>query len=222
MPPWPGARDRPSSVQARGTTRTGCGTAHYVVMTDFLPGGVGDLWSLIWPAVAIAGLRVADVTLGVVKTRFVVHGRRGAGAAAAAAEATMWLSAAGIVFADPTPMRAIGFVVGVAGGTFVGMSLMEAAKLGTVTVRVFVAAGENRELAGHIVAERIRRVGHGATVFEGYGRHDPVHMVLSVVRRRDAEKVCDAAKRADDRAFVTVDSDPGPGAIIHSLGRARV
>ena len=156
----------------------------------------------------VAVLRASDVLLGTMRTTFVVNGSRTPAAALAGLEAAVWLSAAGIVFADPTPARFLGFVAGVAAGTWLGMAMVHAFKLGTVTVRAFVPAGSGRDMAGHLVANAVRERGFGATTFTGWGADGPVDMVLSVVRRRDARVVCDVVSGADPEAFVAVDNQP--------------
>jgi uncharacterized protein YebE (UPF0316 family) len=180
-----------------------------------------DWWALCWPALLVALLRIGDVTVNVFKVTCMVHGRRSAAAAFAALEAAIWLSAAGLVFTDLTVARGLGFIAGVSAGTFLGMLIVDRAKLGLVTVRVFVAANEGRELAGHIIAERIRRNGHGATVFPGYGHKGEVHMVLSVVKRRVAQGVCDLVRTTDPTSFVAIDNEPGPQSSV-GMARARV
>lgn len=181
-----------------------------------------DWWALAWPALLVALLRVGDVTVNVFKVTCVVAGRRLAASAFAALEGAIWLSAAGIVFADLSPSRAVGFVVGVAAGTWLGMGIVHHLRLGTVTVRVFAGAGEGRELAGHVIAERIRRAGYGATLFTGWGRSGEVHMVLSVMRRREAQVVCDLVRATDPKALVALDSDAAPGSMIAGYAGARV
>lgn len=180
-----------------------------------------EWWTLLWPALLVALLRIGDVTVNVFKVTCIVNGRRWLGALFAGLEAAIWLSAAGLVLNDLTVVRGIGFVVGVAAGTLFGMVVVDRAKIGLVTVRVFVSAGEGRELAGHIIAERIRRHDHGATLFEGYGQNGQVHMVLSVVKRRHAQAVCEIVRRTDPRAFVAIDNSPGPNSVVGEA-RARV
>ena len=163
----------------------------------------------------VAALRASDVLLGTMKTIFVVHGSRLPAAMLAGLEGAVWLAAAGIVFADPTPARFAGFVAGLAIGTFLGMTMIHVFKLGAVTVRVFVPTGDGRELAGHLVASAIRSRGFGATTFSGWGAEGPVDMVLSVVRRRDARIVCDVAAGANPESFVTMDNQPTHGGALY-------
>ncbi len=115
----------------------------------------------VLPGLAVALLRAGDVLLAVVKTTHIVNGSRHLAAIFAGLESSLWLSAAGIVFAEPSPARSVGFVVGVATGTWTGMALVHALRVGMVTVRVFVPTGADQELAGHAVASAMREQGSG-------------------------------------------------------------
>jgi uncharacterized protein YebE (UPF0316 family) len=159
------------------------------------------LWAALWPAVLVALLRVGDVTLNVFKTVFVVSERRGYAALTAGAEAAIWLSAAGIVLSDMTPLRFAGFVVGVASGTALGVQVVQRLRLGMVTVRVYT-----EDDAGDRVLAALHDAGYRATSFAGRGYAGPVQMVLSTVRRRDADRVMSLARDAEADAFIAVDN----------------
>lgn len=182
----------------------GLGIAWWVITDPDLTG----VSAVLVPLVVVAGLRFLDVMIGVFRTSFIVGGRRIPAAIAAATEAAVWLSATGIVLAEMTPARIGAFAVGVGGGTIAGMALVRALRLGMVTVRLFTPA-----VKGPLVAEALRVTGHGATVFTGEGRDGPVAMVMSVMRRKEARQVCAEFCDQPD-VFVTVDSEPGPGAVI--------
>ena len=173
------------------------------------------VWQIVWPAIVIALLRIGDVSLNVFRTVFVVQERRWLAALVAAFEAGTWLAAAGIVFADMTPLRAAGFVIGVAAGTAIGVELTSRLRLGMATVRVYADATGIDEAgrpveAGAAVARAIHAAGYGATVFRGTGFGGPVDMVLSTVRRRDADAVLRAAREVAPAAFAAVDNSLHP------------
>lgn len=175
-----------------------------------LPLGVfGDAWAWLWPALGVALLRVGDVTLNVFRTVFTVQGRKGLAALFHGIEGGVWIAAAGIVFADMTPARLTGFVVGVMAGTLLGTTIIEHLQLGTVTVRVYVNAALD-PTAGLRIADAIHEAGFGATTFDGTGYHGPVQMVLSTVRRRDAATVADIARAVREDALVAVDNELHP------------
>lgn len=181
-------------------------------------------WSLLWPALLIALLRAADVSMNVFRVVFVVQGRRWLAALAAGLEGGIWLGAAGIVLADLTLLRAAGFVAGVALGTVVGVELTDRLKLGMKTVRIYVPAddgeGGDSHLDGHDVAHLLHLEGFRATVFRGRGYRGPVDMVLTTVPYRDAERVLALARSMAPTSFAAVDNSPHPATATNaSLGR---
>jgi uncharacterized protein YebE (UPF0316 family) len=192
-----------------------------------LPIDLAAVWAALWPALAIALLRIGDVSLNVFRTVFVVQERRLLASLTAGAEAAMWLSAAGIVFASMTPVRAAGFVVGVATGTAIGVQLTSRMRLGMSTVRVYTDAerrdvdGRRLEL-GERIADAIRAAGHGATVFRGRGYRGEVDMVLSTVRRRDADHVLAIARSVDELSFAAVDNAIQPAGMPAATTSGRV
>jgi uncharacterized protein YebE (UPF0316 family) len=192
-----------------------------------LPIDLPSVWAAVWPAITIALLRIGDVCLNVFRTVFVVQERRLLASLTAGAEAALWLSAAGIVFASMTPVRAAGFVIGVATGTAIGVQLTSRMRLGMSTVRVYTDAerkdadGRPLELGGRI-ADAIRAAGHGATVFRGRGYRGEVDMVLSTVRRRDADAVLAIAREVDAASFAAVDNAIQPAGVPAASSAGRV
>lgn len=161
-------------------------------------------------AVQIALLRVTDVMLGVFRTTFIVRGRTLAASLTAFGESAAWIAAAGIVLADLTIIRGLAFATGVGIGTALGVVIVRGMRLGLVTVRVFAPLER-----GPQVAELLRAAGQGATLFPGEGRDGPVAMVLSVMRRREADEVCRPLV-GDPMLYVAMDAGMGPA----SRGRA--
>jgi uncharacterized protein YebE (UPF0316 family) len=179
-----------------------------------MPDTLSSTVRFLVPLVVIASARVLDVTLGVLRTVLVVSGRRMLAGVAAASEAGVWLAAAGFVLGDLSLARGIAFAAGVGIGTIIGMGIVRAAAWGLVTVRVFCPSPEGTE-----VANWLRSLGLGATVFTGQGRDAPRDLVLCVTRRREAHQIL---RDLDHRpgVFVTVDSDPTPGSNLHApIGR---
>jgi uncharacterized protein YebE (UPF0316 family) len=190
----------------------GVAAAGLLIARPSLDGALG----VVLPLLVVAGLRTTDVTLGVFRTAFIVAGRRGPAAAAAATEAIVWVSATGIVLADMSPARLGAFAVGVAAGTLVGIQIVRALRLGMVTVRMFVPGTK-----GDLVAEALRADGYRATVFDGRGRDGHVTMILAVMRRREARLVVERYAHDPD-VFTTIDSDPGPASVVSGKVGAAV
>lgn len=186
---------------------------------DLFPLDLASIAAVIWPALAAALLRITDVTLNVFRVVFVVQHRRGLAAIAAGLEASAWLGAAAIVLTDLTIARGLGFIVGVAIGTALGVELTTKLRLGMKTVRVYVATDGEGELDGNDVARVLHHNGYGATVFRGTGYRGPVDMVLSTVRHRDAHEVLELARSVVPESFAAVDNSPQPAPAAGTAGR---
>lgn len=185
-----------------------------------------DLIPELLTALLIAVLRMSDVTLNVFKTVAVVQGRRVAAPLLQGAESLMWLGAAGIVFAEMSPIRVAGFAFGVVIGTVLGMEVVRKLQLGMVTVRIYSSAAprDTRSRADdagssdatatlarpRIVLESLHQAGYRATVFRGEGREGHVEMTLCTVRRREANQVMELARQVAPDAFVSIDNDLHP------------
>jgi hypothetical protein len=85
-----------------------------------------------------------------------------------------------------------------------------------VTVRIYVGSEEDPTI-GHGIMHAIHAAGHGATLFDGAGYRGPVQMILSTVRRRDADDVVRIAQEVREDAFVALDNEP-----MRYPGHARV
>jgi len=197
----------------------------HLAVAQPLLGWVAAAWTFVWPALAIALLRIGDVTLNVCRTVLIVQERRWLAAMTAGLEAAAWLAAAGIVFADLSAVRTAGYVLGVAAGTAIGVEITRKLRLGMTTVRIYTDAtrtdGKGHVIeAGEAVADAIRRAGYAATVFRGRGYRGPVDMVLSTTRRRHAEQVVRIARDVDPVAFAAVDNSPLPAPATTTAGRA--
>lgn len=80
------------------------------------------------------------------------------------------------------------------------------ARIRTVTVRVYVNVVHDMSLGG-LVVKAMHAGGFAATTFDGHGAM-PVQMVLSTVRRRDADEIIDLARSVAPDAFASVDAAP--------------
>jgi uncharacterized protein YebE (UPF0316 family) len=122
----------------------------------------------------------------------------------------MWITAASVVLGDMSVAGVIGFASGVGIGTAIGVRIVAELRLGVATVRVFAPEGRGDE-----VADYLRSAGQGATVFPGRGRDGPVDMVMSVMKRREADEVC-APLAGQPGLYVVIEGregNPKPGGV---------
>jgi uncharacterized protein YebE (UPF0316 family) len=156
-------------------------------------------------AFVIMGLRTIDVSLGTLKTIFIVEGRSVLAPSLGFIEATVYVIAASIVFTDlGNPIKILGFGIGFGIGTASGMYMARRLGLGSVTVRLF-KSGDAEALIGSL-----RDAGFRLTTMSGEGRDGPVSMIQMILRKRAVPRALDAAKPWLSTCFVTVGDEPLP------------
>jgi uncharacterized protein YebE (UPF0316 family) len=149
----------------------------------------------------IVGLRIVDVSAGVLRVMFIMRGRRGIAAAVGFVESLTWLIAAGFVFASlDTPAKAIAYAGGFALGTWVGTWLEAKLAVGKAVVRVFVPMDVPSP------TEELREAGFGVTEVPGEGLRGPVMVLFCVVTRRKAKDVMRIVAASYPEAFATVEN----------------
>ena len=93
----------------------------------------------------------------------------------------------------------LGYCGGFAAGTWVGLVIEEKLALGYAVVRA-TSRDDGRE-----IALALREAGYGVTEMVGEGLSGRVHVVTTVVKRRDIPAIMGLVSRVDETAFVTVD-----------------
>lgn len=150
-------------------------------------------------AAAIFLARVCDVSLGTFRQAMVVRGKRAPAVGLAFAESLIWVYAVSRVLSDiSSPITALAFAFGFAGGTLAGMAIEDLFKIGDQSVRFFSPRGD--ELARHL-----RDAGHRVTVFDGRGRDGPVNELFVQAKRKHIQRIVQMARRHDPSCFVVVD-----------------
>lgn len=143
--------------------------------------------------------RVADVSLGTLRTSFIVRGKRAIAFAVGFVEVLVWvLVVAQVITNLDHPIYVFAFALGFASGTVVGITVEGWFAIGEQVVRVFTTNGES-------MVSAIREQGFAVTSFSGSGRDGPVHMLFIQVPRRQTNTVVAAMRKLDASCFYTVD-----------------
>jgi len=166
-------------------------------------------------------LRATDVSLGTLKTIFVIEGRNGLAPTLGFFEALIYVIAATLVFRDlGNPFTIAGFAAGFSVGTALGMFMASKLGLGSETVRI-TKSGDAWELT-----EALRAASFRLTTFTGGGRDGPVFVIQLNVRKRRVQQVLDVAGPWLGECFVTVGDEPlqasSAPAVLETLKRAPV
>lgn len=150
-------------------------------------------------AALIFAARVADVSLGTLRTAFIVRGRRAFAFAVGFCEVLVWVVVVAQVINNLNhPIYVFAFALGFATGTVVGITVEGWFAIGEQVVRVFTAKGES-------MASAMREKGCMVTMFSGSGRDGSVHLLFIQVPRRQTNTVIAAVRKFDPSCFYTVD-----------------
>ena len=139
------------------------------------------------------------VTLATIRTIFIARGWKVLAPLLGFFEVSIWLFAIAQVMQHLTsPSCFLAFAGGFALGNFLGVLIEQKLALGQVVVQV-VSKNDGFELA-----ESLRWAGYGVTALDAAGASGPVHLVLTVVRRQQLDRVVSIIKRCDPKAFYSV------------------
>jgi len=155
------------------------------------------------PEVLVVGLlimfaRIADVSLGTVRTLAIVQGRANVAWVLGFSEVLIWLFAVSHVIRHlESPVYAICYALGYATGNYVGVKIESWLAFGEQVVRVFTRAKGG-------VSDALRDEGFRVTSFEGRGRGGPVELVFIETKRRETPRLLKEVARLDPECFYLV------------------
>lgn len=159
-----------------------------------------ELFPLIVVPVLICLARVVDVSIGTVKIIFIAKGYRFIAPILAFFEIIIWLAAISQVMKNLDNMaNVIGYALGFALGNYVGMVIEGKIALGMVVVRI-ITRTVGQDLMDHMVKEN-----YGVTVMNAEGSTGPVHVIFTVIKRLDINKVVSIIKEHNPNAFYSIE-----------------
>ena len=155
---------------------------------------------LIFSALIIFSLRLADQSLGTMRTLLVSKNKPIYAALIGLVESAIWIVAISQVVKDIDDPVLIGaYAAGFAAGTILGTYIERIVGVGNIVVRVFTTSNSPS------VAEPLRDNGHGVTVIDGEGKEGPVKIYLCVIPRRKLKSVLAMIEEINPNAYITTD-----------------
>lgn len=141
--------------------------------------------------------RIADVSIGTMRTISIVYGRTGAAFFLGLAEVSLWLVVISAVLHRVTeqPILGVFYVLGFSAGGVVGIKLERWLALGNIVLRVI------SQKSGQDMAAALREQGFAVTTFEGHGRSGPVVELYVVCKRSDLVNVVNRVRSFDPDVF---------------------
>ncbi len=151
-------------------------------------------------AIVIFALRIIDVSIGTIRVLYTIRGNRMVAASLGLIEAGIWIFAItrAIKYVD-NPMSMLGWALGYATGTILGITMEKWIATGSILLRV-ISVNVSRQLR-----EQLLEKGFGVTSLAGEGRSGPVSVLFIVAPRRRAKEAFGLIQKIDPQAFVTVD-----------------
>jgi len=155
---------------------------------------------LIFSALIIFSLRLADQSLGTMRALLVAKNKPIYAALIGLVESAIWIVAISQVIKDIDDPVLIGaYAAGFAAGTILGTYIERIVGVGNIVVRVFTPSNSPS------VAETLRDNGHGVTVIDGEGKDGPVKIYLCVIPRRKLKSVLSMIEEINPNAYITTD-----------------
>ena len=150
-----------------------------------------DAYPWFWPFFIIAA-RVADVSIGTVRTILVVRGWVKWAAVLGFFEVLLWASASAAVLTDISLLKVTSYAVGFAAGNATGIMIERRIGLGQQLVMLVSAKRTSS------VAFALRLAGFGVTEIPAKGMGGMVAMCFAVVPRRKTPEVLRVARSVDE------------------------
>jgi len=143
--------------------------------------------------------RVADVSLGTVRTIVVFRGYKFLAGVIGFFEILVWLVAAGQVLGNLDQWHlAIAYAAGFGTGNYVGIWIESRLAMGSEMIRCI---SYDRD----VLANKIRHAGYKVISFDGdFGRDDPVELLLIVEKRRKIHELIKLIRELDQTAMYSV------------------
>jgi uncharacterized protein YebE (UPF0316 family) len=155
---------------------------------------------LLFSALIIFSLRLADQSLGTMRSLLVAKNKPIYAALIGLVESAIWIVAISQVVKDIDDPILIGsYAAGFAAGTILGSYIERIVGVGNIVVRVFSPANSPS------VAETLRDNGHGVTIIDGEGKDGPVKIYLCVIPRRKLKSVLNMIEEINPNAYITTD-----------------
>ena len=155
---------------------------------------------IVFAALLIFSLKLADTSLGTMRTLLVNKNKSIYAALVGLLESGIWIVAIReIIIHIDQPMLIIAYAVGFAAGIIFGSYIERMVGVGNIIVRVFCPSNSPS------VAEKLRDNGHGVTVIDGEGKDGPVKVYLCIIQRRKLKSVLKMIQEINPKAYITTD-----------------
>lgn len=167
---------------------------------ETLSAGSFDWFAWVILPVLIFLARIVDQSLGTLRIIFVSRSLRKLAAMVGFFESLIWLVAISQIIQNlENWVSFIAFAGGFSMGNYVGIYIESKLAMGMICMRI-ITSKDATELTNVL-----RENQYGATTVTATGRSGEVRLILTIIKRRDVDKVHDIVKQYNPNAFVSVE-----------------
>ena len=158
-------------------------------------------YHIIITGIVVFFARIADVSIGTVRTIVTVQGRTAIAFTLALFEVTIWLLVVSTVIHQvrEQPLLIVFYTFGFATGNVVGIMVERKLAFGIIILKILTRQ------AGQQITDYLRRKGQPVTVFLGEGMNGPVSELYIACRRRDLKWILPEVKALDEQLFYVIE-----------------
>ena len=159
-------------------------------------------------ALLIFFMRIADVSIGTIRTIYTIRGQRLLAMCLGVVESAIWILAISkaMQLMQENPWAMVGWACGFGAGSFVGITIEKWIGTGHIVMRI-ISPGKERVLRDALLGEDI-----GVTAVPGEGRDGEVLILFVVAPRRRGKDLLATVQSLSPEAFITIDP------ISHAIG----
>ena len=150
-------------------------------------------------ALLIMFMRICDVTLGTMRTIFVVQGKKYLAGLAGFCEVLIWVFAIRFIMHHLDNIyNLFGYAAGFGLGNIIGITLEQKIGLGFIQLNII-----SRHYTD-LIADTLRKSKYGVTILPGEGGRGGVSIIVLIVSRKFQRNVINMIESIDKNAFITV------------------
>lgn len=160
---------------------------------------MSEIIQLLPGAVLIMLMRIADVSIGTMRTILVVQGRKYLAGIAGFCEVLIWVFAIRFIMQHLDNIANLfGYAMGFGIGNIVGISIEQKIGLGFVQLNIISRYFTDK------IADELRKLKFGVTILPAEGGSGGVSIIVIIIPRKFQKKVINLIESIDNQAFITV------------------
>ncbi len=159
-----------------------------------------ECYALVILPMLIFVARILDVTIGTIRIVFISKGHKILSPLLGFFEVLIWVLAISKIFEHLNNFAYyLAYAGGFAVGNYVGLLIEEKIAIGKVVIRIITRKSANS------LINALHDESFGVTIVPAQGMEDNVHIIYTVLKRHDIDKVINMIKKYNPRSFYSIE-----------------